>query len=59
MTNIKERVKTSWDRNSTLLKGLLNFRYHHRIYMNVIKHLKGGSTPLGFTRRISAIERFT
>jgi hypothetical protein len=31
---IRERVKTSWDWNSMLLKDLLNFQYHLRIYMN-------------------------
>ena len=48
MTNIKERVKTLWDWNSTLLKGLLNFQYHHRIYMNVI--VITPFLPTGFSR---------
>ena len=58
MKNIKERVKTSWDRNLMLLKDLLHFRYHQRIYMNKTI-LKRGSTPLGLTRRINAIEKLT
>ena len=40
MTNInefKERVKTSWGRDSMLLKVLLESRYYLRIYMNRIK----------------------
>ena len=40
MTNInefKERVKTSWGRDSMLLKVLLESRYHLRIYVNRIK----------------------
>ena len=43
MTNInefKEMVKTSWGRDSTLLKVLLESRYHLRIYMNRIKQSK-------------------
>ena len=59
MTNIKERVKTLWDRNSMLLKGLLKFQYHFKIYMNKIKQLEGSATPLGITCRISAIEKLT
>ena len=41
MRGIKERVKTSWDWNSMLLKGLLNFQYHHRVYMDKRKQFKG------------------
>ena len=40
VTNInefKERVKTSWGRDSMLLKVLLESRYHLRVYMNRIK----------------------
>ena len=33
MRGIRERVKTSWDRNSMLLKDLLDFQYHLLIYM--------------------------
>ena len=58
MMYFRERVKTSWDRNSMLLKDLLNFRYHLRIYMNKAI-LEGSSMPLGLTRGISAIERLT
>jgi hypothetical protein len=36
----KERVKTSWGRDSMLLKDLLGSRYHHRIYMNKQNNLK-------------------
>jgi hypothetical protein len=38
---VRGRVKTSWDRDSMLLKDLLNSQYHHRIYMNKIKQFKG------------------
>ena len=34
-------VKTSWDWNSMLLKGLLKFQYHLRIYMNKINQFRG------------------
>jgi hypothetical protein len=37
MRIFRERVKTSWGRDSMLLKGLLESRYHHRIYMNKTK----------------------
>jgi hypothetical protein len=62
MANInefKERVKTSWGRDSMLLKVLLESRYHLRIYMNKKKQSKENSMSLGLTRRISAIERLT
>jgi hypothetical protein len=63
MTNIdefKERVKTSWGRDSMLLKDLLESRHHLRIYMNKIKQFnKKNSAPFGLTRRISTIERLT
>ena len=36
----KERVKTSWGRDSILLKDLLGSRHHHRIYMNKPNNLK-------------------
>ena len=36
----KERVKTSWGRDSMLLKDLLGSRHHHRIYMNKPNNLK-------------------
>jgi hypothetical protein len=38
----KERVKTSWGRDSMLLKDLLGSRHHHRIYMNEPNNLKEG-----------------
>jgi hypothetical protein len=62
MTNIgefKERVKTSWGRDLMLLKDLLESRHHLRIYMNKTEQSKENSGPLGLTRRINAIERFT
>jgi hypothetical protein len=62
MTNIdefKEIVKTSWGRDSMLLKDLLESRHHLRIYMNKAKQSKENSGPLGLIRRISAIERLT
>jgi hypothetical protein len=31
---IRERVNTSWDWKLMLLKGLHNFQYHLRVYMN-------------------------
>jgi hypothetical protein len=40
MRGIRERVKTSWDWNSMLLKDLLNFQYHLRIYMNKRKQCR-------------------
>ena len=52
-------VKSSWDRNSMLLKDLLNFRYHLRIYMNKINSVEKSSMPPGITQGISAIERLT
>jgi hypothetical protein len=36
----KERVKTSWGRDSMLLKDLLESRHHLRIYINKIKPFK-------------------
>jgi hypothetical protein len=36
----KERVKTSWGRDSMLLKDLFESRHHHRIYMNEQNNLK-------------------
>jgi hypothetical protein len=36
----RERVKTSWGRDSMLLKDLLESRHHHRIYMNKTKQSK-------------------
>jgi hypothetical protein len=59
MRGFRERVKTSWDWNSMLLKDLLDFQYHLRIYMNKRNNVEKGSTPLGITRGISAIERLT
>ncbi len=56
---IREKVKTSWDWNSMLLKDLLSFQYHLRIYMNKESNVEKSSTPLGIIRRISAIERLT
>jgi hypothetical protein len=56
---IKERVKTSWDWNSMLLKDLLNFQYHLRIYMNKRNNVEKSLTPIGISRRISAFERLT
>jgi hypothetical protein len=38
----KERVKTSWGRDSMLLKDLFESRYHHRVYMNETNNLKEG-----------------
>ena len=38
----KERVKTSWGRDSTLLKDLFESRHHHRIYMNEQSNPKRG-----------------
>jgi hypothetical protein len=38
----RERVKTSWGRDLMLLKGLLESRHHHRIYMNKTKQFKEG-----------------
>jgi hypothetical protein len=40
MTNIKERVKTSWGRDSMLLKGLLESRHHLRIYMDKMRQFR-------------------
>jgi hypothetical protein len=60
MTNIdefKERVKTSWGRDSMLLKDLLESRHHLRIYMNKTKQSKENSMPLGLTQRVGVIER--
>jgi pSer/pThr/pTyr-binding forkhead associated (FHA) protein len=42
MRIFKERVKTSWGRDSMLLKDLLESRHHHRIYMNKTKQFKEG-----------------
>jgi hypothetical protein len=42
MRIFKERVKTSWGRDSMLLKDLLGSRHHHRIYMNKQNNLKKG-----------------
>jgi hypothetical protein len=54
----RERVKTSWGRDSMLLKDLLGSRHHHRIYMNKQNNLKRGFQCLfGLTRRVGAIER--
>ena len=56
----KERVKTSWGRDSMLLKDLFESRHHHRIYMNEQNNLKRGFQCLfGLTRRVGAIERLT
>jgi hypothetical protein len=38
----KERVKTSWGRDSMLLKDLFESRHHHRIYMNEQNNPKRG-----------------
>jgi hypothetical protein len=43
---IRERVKTSWDWNSTLLKDLLDFQNHLRIYMNKRKQCRGAQCLL-------------
>ncbi len=59
MRGIRERVKTLWDWNSMLLKDLLNFQYHLRVYMNKRDNVEKGLAPLGITRRISTIERLT
>jgi hypothetical protein len=40
MRIFRERVKTSWGRDSMLLKDLLESRHHHRIYMNKTKQSK-------------------
>jgi hypothetical protein len=56
---IRERVKTLWDWNSILLKDLLNFQDHLRIYMNKRNNVEKSSTPLGIIQRISAIEKLT
>jgi hypothetical protein len=40
MRIFRERVKTSWGRDSMLLKDLLESRHHHRIYMNKTKQFK-------------------
>jgi hypothetical protein len=56
---IRERVKTLWDWNSMLLKDLLNFQDHLRIYMNKRNNVEKSSTPLGIIQRISAIEKLT
>jgi hypothetical protein len=42
MRIFRERVKTSWGRDSMLLKDLLESRHHHRIYMNKTKQFKEG-----------------
>jgi hypothetical protein len=42
MNEFKERVKTSWGRDSMLLKVLLESRHHLRIYMNKIRQSKKG-----------------
>ena len=41
----KERVKTSWGRDSTLLKDLFESQHHHRIYMNKTKQSKENLRP--------------
>jgi hypothetical protein len=57
MRTFRERVKTSWGRDSMLLKDLLESRHHHRIYMNKTKQFKENSRPPGLTQRVGAIER--
>ena len=59
MRVFREMVKTSWSRDSMLLKDLLESRHHHRIYINKRKRKRGFQCLFGLIRRVSAIERLT
>jgi hypothetical protein len=58
MRIFRERVKTSWDRDPMLLKGLLESRYHHRVYMNEIKQSKEDFKAFsGLHERVGVIDK--